>query len=217
MRHIHYALAMLLTASALNAVAAADIQANSSSASAAPAQQPDDEEERRAQQLAVYEKAMAEQAAARKAAAEKAEADRIATEAAMEQAALKRAALKTALERAEAEKTAAAQAKRQREQAVANADVDRVLQRAKDDYPVLKTAEGEPLLSLILDRQKVLQARGVYPSVAMVEAVADHADALRPRQKVSAAGIQTVSSNTADQAKAFGGCRWVTPYVWSCK
>lgn len=176
-----------------------------------------EEEERRAQQLDAYEKAMAAKAAAQKAAAEQAEIERLAAEESLRKASQNRAALKAAQEKAEADRIAAAQEKKRREDAVAHADVDRVLQRAKDDYPVLKTPEGEPLLRMIMDRQQVLLARGMYPSVAMVEAVADHADALRPRPKQEAPVTQAAAPGAADQAKAFGGCRWVTPYVWSCK
>ena len=178
----------------------------------AAAAEPDPEEPaRRAARDAAIEQAQLEKAAAARAAFEKAEADRLAGE----KAAAERAAQRAAEEKAEAARLAAAQEKKRREDAVSAADVDRVLQRAISDYPVLKTPEGEPVLQAILERQKVIQARGVYPSIAMVEAVADHAHVLAPRQKAEAKPVAQAVA-TEDDAKAFGGCRWITPSRWGC-
>lgn len=171
--------------------------------------------QKRAVHMAAYEREQAQKAAERKAAAEKAEAERVAAEKAAEM----RAAQKAAEEKQAEAKIAAAEAQKKREAAAVTSDVDRVLQRAKSDYPILSTPEGAPLLQSIMERQKLLAARGMYPSVAMVEAVADHREALTPRAKREAAPVQPVATSAAEQeqaAKAFGGCRWVTPYQWSC-
>lgn len=167
--------------------------------------------EEAARRAASIERAQAEKAEARRIAAERAEAERIAAE----KAEAERAAQKTAEEKAEAAKQAAAQEKKRREDAAVAADVDRVLERAKNDYPVLRTPEGEPTLQAILERQKVLVRQGMYPSIAMVEAVADHQHALTPRQKPAAAPVATAAQGTT-AAKTFGGCRWVTPTQWGC-
>lgn len=171
--------------------------------------------QKRAVYMAAYEREQAQKAAERKAIAEKVEAERLAAEKAAET----RAAQKAAEERQAEAKIAAAEAQRKRDAAAVTGDVDRVLQRAKSDYPVLATPEGAGLLNSIMERQKQLVARGMYPSVAMVEAVADHREALTPRVKREPAPQPVAASATADQeqsAKAFGGCRWVTPYQWSC-
>lgn len=183
-----------------------------------PVEEPPDPEEqaRRAAAMAAYEKAMSDKAAAqaeaKRQAAERAEAERLA----LEKAEAARAAQKAAEERAEAARQAAAIEQKKREQAAVAADVDRVLERARDDYPVLRTPEGEPLLRSILARQKVLQARGMYPATAMVEAVADHSDALQPRRKAEAPVAAGAPQQARDHSKTYGNCRWVTPYTWSC-
>jgi len=150
---------------------------------------------RRAAAMEASEREQAEKAAARKAAADRAEADRIA-----------------AANAAAARKAAA-------ESAVA-AEVESVLQRAKADYPVLHTPQGEPVLARIRERQKELAATGMYPSVAMVQAVAHHEHLLRrPETRASfpvAPPAQAASQPAAD-ATSIGSCRWVTPIVWSCK
>lgn len=169
----------------------------------APAADPE-EEARRA-------KAAAERAEAQKAAAERAEELRRSAEKLEAQ----RAAQRTAEEQAEEARLAAAAERKKRAQSAVQAEVEAVLERARNDYPVLRTPEGEPTLRAILQRQKVLQASGVYPSIAMVEAVADHADALRPRQRTHAAAPQ--ADATPDYSKTYGNCRWLDPYTWSCK
>lgn len=166
--------------------------------------------EEAARRAASIERAEAERAAARRAAAERAEAERIAAE----KAEAERAAQKAAEDKAEAAKQAAAQEKKRREEAAVAADVDRVLERAKNDYPLLRTPEGDPVLQAILARQKVLVGRGMYPSVAMVEAVADHQHVLAPKQKPAAPVATAATGTTA--AKTFGGCRWITPTQWGC-
>lgn len=176
----------------------------------APREPTPEEQQAEADRVAAYHRAQADKAAAQRAASEEAEAQRLA----LERAEAERAAQRSAAERAQAAKDAAALAERKRQEASVAADVDRVLQRAMDDHPVLRTPEGEPLLRRIMERQKVLQARGVYPSIAMVEAVADHRDALAPRAKPQA---QAAAPAPAAQVEAFGGCRWVTPSQWSCK
>jgi len=188
------------------------------------AAQPQDPEEaaRRAQHMAAFERAQAEKAAAQKAMEEKMEADRLAAE----KAAADRAAQRAAEEKAEAAKQQAALEKKKREDAVIASDVDRVLERAKADYPVLRTPAGEPMMQAILARQQVLIKRGMYPSIAMVEAVADHSHTLATSQKKETmvtpvvatpapAAAQQPAAGT--QSSAFGGCRWVTPTQWSCK
>jgi hypothetical protein len=151
---------------------------------------------RRAAAMEASERENAEKAAARKAAADKAEADSIA-------AAKAAAARKAAAESATA------------------ADVESVLQRAKGDYPVLNTPQGEPLLARIRERQKELTATGMYPSVAMVQAVAHHEHLLRqPVARTSfavAPPAQAASQPAAADATSIGNCRWVTSIVWSCK
>lgn len=166
--------------------------------------------EEAARRAASIERAQAENAAARRAAAEKAEAERLA----LEKAEAERAAQKAAEDKAEAAKQAAALEKKRREEAAVAADVDRVLDRAKNDYPVLRTPEGEPVLQAILARQKALVSQGMYPSIAMVEAVADHQHVLTPRQK-AAAPVATATQATSP-ARIYGGCRWVTPTQWGC-
>jgi hypothetical protein len=166
--------------------------------------------EEAARRVASIERAQAEKAAARRAAAEQAEAERIAAE----KSAAEQAAQKAAEDKAESARQAAALEKKKREEAAVAADVDRVLERAKNDYPVLRAAEGEPVLQQILARQKVLVGRGMYPSIAMVEALADHQHALAPREK-QAAPVATATQSTA-APKSFGGCRWITPTQWGC-
>ena len=151
---------------------------------------------RRAAVMEASEREQAEKAAARKAAADRAEADRVA-----------------AAKAAAARKAAA-------ESAVA-AEVESVLQRAKGDYPVLSTPQGEPVLASIRERQKELAATGMYPSVAMVQAVAHHEHLLRrPEARASfavAPPAQAASQPAAQDATSIGNCRWVTSIVWSCK
>lgn len=180
-----------------------------------PTQVEKEDAEKRATQMAAYEREQAQKAAERKAAAEKAEAERLAAEKAAEE----RAAQKAAEEKALDAKAAAAEAQKKREQAAVAADVDRVLQRAKADHPILATPEGASMLHSILERQKVLAAKGMYPSIAMVEAVADHREALapRPKREPQTMPVSATAANQEQAAKAYGGCRWVTPYQWSCK
>ena len=151
---------------------------------------------RRAAVMEASEREQAEKAAARKAAADRAEADRI-------------AAAKAAAARKAAAESAAA------------AEVESVLQRAKGDYPVLNTPQGEPVLASIKERQKELAATGMYPSVAMVQAVARHEHLLRrPEARASfavARPAQAANQPAAEDATSIGNCRWATPLVWSCK
>jgi hypothetical protein len=162
------------------------------------------------EQLAAIERAEAQKAAEQKAIAEKQEADRLASErlAAAQKAAADRA------EMAERARVAAVQEAKRREQAAAISDTDRVLQRAKSDYPVLNTPAGEPVLQKILARQKALVERGAYPSVAMVEAVADHAYELTPRQVAQPQAVSTAAP--AAKPNSFGNCRWASATQWVC-
>jgi len=179
-------------------------------AGAAPAEpSPVDQEEaeRRAARQAASEREQAQRAAAEKAALE---AQRLAAE----KAAADAAAARSAEERLQAARAAAAREKKQQEEAAIASDVDRVMQRALADYPVLKTPEGAGMLRQILARQKALEARGMYPSVALVEAVADHAHVLTPRQRETA---MVPTAAPAADTRAIGNCRWVTPTQWSCK
>jgi hypothetical protein len=166
-----------------------------------------EEAARRAALLEAYERKQAEEAAARRASIEKAEADRMAAE----QAA---AARKAAEDKAKADKLAADLQKKQLDQAAIVSDVDRVLLRAKGDYPVLNTPEGAPLLARIMARQKELAADGLYPSIAMVQAIADHDSLLRPVGRYQPPATQAAQATQPGQA---GGCRWVTPTQWGCK
>lgn len=166
-----------------------------------------EEEAKRLAAMTSYERDQAEKLAEQKAAAEKREADRLAEE----KAAGQRALQKSSEERAAAARVAAEQDKKRREEAAVAAEADQILQRAKADYPLLRTAEGQVVLQQILEKQKALQARGLYPSVAMVEAVADHAHLLTPKVKPVA---QTAP--VAEAPKSIGGCRWVTPTQWGC-
>ncbi|MEP6823712.1 MAG: hypothetical protein ABI919_02755 [Ramlibacter sp.] len=166
-----------------------------------------EEEAKRAAAMTGYERDQAEKLAGQKAAAEKRETDRLAEE----KAASQRALQKTNEERAAAARLAADEDRKRREAAAVNAEADQVLQRAKADYPVLKTAEGQAVLQQILEKQKALQARGLYPSVAMVEAVADHAHVLTPK-----ANATPQAAPVAQAPKTIGGCRWVTPTQWGC-
>lgn len=182
------------------------------SAGAAGAMAQDQEEEaRRAANQAIQQRQQAEKAAAAKAAAERAEAERVAAE----RAAAARAAQAVAEQRAAAARAAAALEKKRSEAAAVAADVEQVLQRAKADYPVLATAEGEPVMRRIMDRQQALVARGAYPSVAMVEAISDHAHVLAPRRQQQP---QIVAGETVRsvQSRTFDGCRWVSSIKWSC-
>lgn len=146
------------------------------------------------------------------------------TEASEREQAEKAAARKVAADRAEADRIAAAKAAAARKAAAESAmaaDVESVLQRAKGDYPVLNTPQGEPVLASIRDRQKELAAAGMYPSVAMVQAVAHHEQLLRrPEARASfavARPAQVANQPAAEDATSIGNCRWVTPMVWSCK
>ena len=119
-------------------------------------------------------------------------------------------------ERAEAARLSTAAEHKKREKAGLQSEVEQVLERARNDYPVLRTEQGEPILRAIRERQKVLQAGGMYPSIAMVEAVADHSDALRPRARVHTEA-QVAQPEAPDYSRTYGTCRWVEPYTWSCK
>lgn len=163
------------------------------------------------------ERSRAEKAAADLAAAEKAEADRVAAE----QAAARRSALAAAEEKAEAARQRVAQEKKKREDAIVAGDVDRVLQRAKADYPLLQTQEGAQLLRKIMERQQELVARGSYPSIAMVEAVSNYEYALAaPRTPAVQATLTPVRAEAAGAEamplKTSAGCRWVTPIRLTC-
>ncbi|HSV48240.1 MAG TPA: hypothetical protein VLJ58_20795 [Ramlibacter sp.] len=164
------------------------------------------------EEQAAIDRARAALAVKERAALEKAEADRIAAEQLAEKQAAERAATRAAAERAEAARLAAALEQKRREEAAVAADVDRVLKRAMADYPLLAMPEGGAVLQQILARQKVLAAQGMYPSIAMVEAVADHAHVLAPRHKQQ----KTVEAAPAAQARTVGGCRWVSAAEWSC-
>lgn len=165
-----------------------------------------------ARRAASIERAVADRAAAKRAAEEKAEAERMA----LDKAAAEAAAEKAAIDKAEAARAAAELAKKKREEAAVAADVERVLERAKADYPLLRTPEGDSVLQMILDRQKVLVGRGMYPGIAMVEAVADHQHVLVPRQKTAAPVAAAVDVGAAGPGKTIGSCRWVTPTQWAC-
>lgn len=167
-----------------------------------------EEQARRAAAVASFERALGERAAARQAEAEHAEA--------LRQAEARLAAQRAAEERSEAARQAAALEQHKRAQATQDAEVEQVLERAKNDHPLLRTPEGEPILRSILQRQQVLRARGVYPSIAMVEAVADHSGALRPRVRTTP-DVTPAPLGEPDHSKTYGNCRWVTPYTWSCK
>lgn len=184
--------------------------------SGAQPQRAEDKEEaaRRAAAAAAYDRKKAEEQAAKQAALEKLEAQR--------QAAEKAAAdQRSAAERAEAARLAAAAEEKRRAEAAVQADVDRILQRAMADFPVLKTPQGEHVLQMILARQQALiQQRDLYPSIAMVEAVADHAEMLRVRPRLVMPVVSPVSFKSeapaVDPTAAFGGCRWVNPSKWAC-
>ena len=182
---------------------------------AAPAREPDPEElARRAAALASYEKHTAEHAA-RKAETQRAEADRAeAQRGAAEKLDAHVASQRAAAERDEAARQTAELEKKKRERSVQDAEVELVLERARNDHPVLRTPEGEPILRAIIDRQKVLQARGMYPSVAMVEAVADHTSSLRARARPEPKPEAPAAA--PDYSRTYGNCRWVTPYEWGC-
>ena len=172
-----------------------------------------EEEARRAANLAIYHRLQAEKEAAAKAAAEKAEADRIA----FEKLAAARNAQMAAEQRAAAARVAAAQEKKRSEEAAVAADVERVLQRARSDYPMLSTPEGQVVLRRIMDRQQQLVARGTYPSIALVEAISDHAHALvPPRNELKMVSTSAAPQGDAAKPRAFDGCRWVTPIKWAC-
>lgn len=163
------------------------------------------------------ERARAEKAEADLAAAEKAEADRVAAE----QAAAERSAMATA-EATAAARQRVAMEKKKREDAIVAGDVDRVLQRAKADYPLLQTQEGAQLLRKIMERQQEIVARGVYPSIAMVEAVAHHEYALVPPRMPALQATLTPARAEPAQAepmtiKTSAGCRWVTPTRLTCE
>ena len=156
------------------------------------------------EQLAAIERAQAQKDAEQKAAAEKIEADRLAGErlAAAQKAAADRA------EMAERARVAGLQEAKRREQANMQADADRVLQRAMSDHPVLQR---------ILARQKDLMDKGTYPSIAMVEAVADYKHQLAPRPQAQAAATPAATPATpAAQPGTFGNCRWASATQWVC-
>lgn len=162
----------------------------------------------RAARRAEIERTNAAKAQAALAEAARADAQRVA----LERAANERA---TAEDRRIAAKLAAEQDKKQREEAALAAEADLILQRAMTDYPVLKTPAGAHLVQQIRERQITLAQRGLYPSVAMVEAVADHAHALAPRPwRVPV--VATPAARTAQPAVSLGNCRWATPLLWKC-
>ena len=170
-----------------------------------------EEEARRVANQAIVQRQQAQKAAAAKLLAEKVEADRVAAE----KAAAARAAQAAAEQRAAAARVAAAIEKKRAEEAAVAADVEQVLQRARADYPMLATAQGEPVLRKIIDRQQALIARGAYPSVAMVEAISDHAHMLAPqRQQQPKVGAGETARPV--QSRTFDGCRWVSSIKWSC-
>lgn len=164
------------------------------------------------EQLAAIERARAQKDAEEQALRERQAAERAAAEraAAAEKAAADKAAA------AEKARIAAAQDAKRREQAQIASEADRVLQRAMNDYPVLRTPAGEPVLQRILARQKDLVDKGTYPSIAMVEAVADYKDQLAPRPQAQAAANPVAAPTPAAQPGTFGNCRWASATQWVC-
>lgn len=164
----------------------------------------------RAARRAELERARAAKAEAAQEEALKAEAARQAMiRAAAEQAA--------AQARTEAARLEAEREKQRRAEALVAEDAERVLRRAMDDYPVLRTPAGEPVLQRIRERQQALVARGLYPSIAMVEAVADHQHALLDRMAGGDRRPAAVPVQAAAQAPvSLGNCRWATPLKWVC-
>jgi len=96
------------------------------------------------------------------------------------------------------------------------AEIAAVLHRAAADYPILKAPEGQPLLRRIIQRHKALVAQGLYPSTAMVEAVADHAHLLAPRTSTAVQVVRTTAPVPEPPPAAIGPCRWTSPLIWSC-
>lgn len=97
------------------------------------------------------------------------------------------------------------------------AEIAAVLHRAAADYPILKAPEGQPLLRRIIDRHKALVAQGLYPSTAMVEAVADHAHLLAPRTSTAVQVVRTTAPVQEPPPATIGNCRWTSPLIWSCE
>ena len=162
----------------------------------------------RAARRAEIERTNAAKAQAALAEAARADAQRVA----LERAANER---DTAEDRRIAAKLAAEQDKKHREEAALAAEADLILQRAMVDYPVLKTPAGAHLVQQIRERQKALAQGGLYPSVAMVEAVADHAHDLAPRPwRVPV--VATPAARPAQPAVSLGNCRWATSLLWKC-
>lgn len=169
-----------------------------------------EEAERKAATMAALEKARAE-----KAAIAAAEAD--AARRQLEKLAEERAAQAAAQERLEAERQQAALEQRKRADALLAAEVESVLERAMGDYPVLRTPAGQHWVEAIRARQKVLQERGLYPSVAMVEAVADHGHVLAPRRPALVpVALSAAAREPAPAPREIGNCRWRTPVIWAC-
>ncbi|WP_298925016.1 hypothetical protein [uncultured Ramlibacter sp.] len=187
---------------------AAAAAAGAAAAAAAAAPLTPEEAARRAAAMATYERVQEERLAEQRAAAERAETERLTAS----QIAAQQAAQRSAEQRAAAARVAAELERKKREEANVAAESDRVLLRAMTDYPLLRSAEGQAILQQIMERHRALLARGTYPSIAMTEAVADHAYQLTPRSKPLAAA----AAAPAEQQRSIGSCRWVTPTQWAC-
>jgi len=99
--------------------------------------------------------------------------------------------------------------------AQAIADLNFIAARAIDDFPVLGTLEGTPLMEKIIARRDQLMWSGMYPSVALTQAV----------NEVMPSYLPAKAANTSpDQQRAIikpapvaqNGCRWTSLKDWTC-
>ncbi len=95
-----------------------------------------------------------------------------------------------------------------------------VLARAIRDYPYLDTPAGRPVLEQIMARRDELVSQGMYPSIALVNAINDHVPA-RPVAKEVPTRVASPQAASAPQPASYNSfppeCRWVIPSQWSCK
>lgn len=95
------------------------------------------------------------------------------------------------------------------------ADLNAIAARAVNDYPYLDTPAGQEVLDKIFKKRNDLIREGVYPSIALTQAINAYAAANAPRaNKVKESEPAPVEGNHSGFPPE---CRWVTPQEWSCK
>ena len=92
-----------------------------------------------------------------------------------------------------------------------SADVQNIAERAMKDYPFLNTPAGAEVLAKITARRDALIAQGMYPSIALTQAVNAFAPAYSPAPRLAMPVVPLV-----EPAEPPGRCRWITPTQLTC-